>query len=469
MKGRRTTAIYFLVLVLLAGYFYYFEVIQKEHKEADEKAAKKIFHAVGDQMLALEIQQAGKPVMKLEKKTVWRISEPIEADVDEPAVKGLVTALGSLEMERKVVGNPQNLDAYGLKTPALKIRFLPSDGQWREILIGDRNPSGSGRYAMAAGQNEVLLIDEGDWGELNKSPNDLRRRTLLAFEPEDVKGVQVAWRDGASFSVAREEGDSKDWKAQGGSEMKVKSSKIDNLLDQLGVIRADEFLEAKSKEGEDYGLDPADVVVSLDLKDGRKEEVRLGKKLDAKKNAMAASSSEITAPVQVDGRILDVLPKALHDLEDRSLLASFESDSVGRVAWILGDAHGEAVRAGEGKWSMKKTADAKPVDLERPWRVNSLFWELREAEYEKKSEPSPPVPAQPYAKLELGESADAVSLTWDKLPDDPAKAAESGTVWKTEKGAVQAFEIKSDALRKIEGKLRDLSAEETKNQEAPAN
>jgi hypothetical protein len=440
------------VFLLLAGYFYYFEVIRKERKEAKEEEAKKVFQVKADQIQALEIHLSGKPTVLLEKNGEgWRLSKPVESEADQESVRGLLKTLEFLEMERQVIADAQDLEPYGLVEPSLKVRFL-ADQQWKEISLGDKNPAGGDYYARTDAKKDVFLIDASSWGGLNKGPNDLRRREMFSFDPADVEGMQVIWHDGPSLTI--EPGDKADsWRAAGHPEVQIKSSKMNNVLDQLSALRASEFLEERAENLEAYGLDSPDVTISLKLREGNKTELRLGKKLDQKKNVMTALSTELPAVVQVDGRIMDAVPKGMRDLEDRSLL-SFNTESITQIKWKLEEDEGELVKMGDDKWGRKR-ADGKPEALEQQWHVKSLLWELANAEYEQKQSPSQEAPAQPRVSLELLGAEKPGVMAWESPVSEDA--SQPVPVWIKENGSTQTVEVNPEKLEKIEEKLLELS------------
>jgi len=94
-----------------------------------------------------------------------------------------------------VVSAAEDPAPYGLSEPSLKVRFRSRD-TWMELLVGDKNPVGDGYFVKKADSPELFLIAVDEGRVLNRGVNDLRRKQLFAFEPENVVGMRLAWQDG---------------------------------------------------------------------------------------------------------------------------------------------------------------------------------------------------------------------------------------------------------------------------------
>lgn len=452
---RYHSLVYFVILVLLGGYFYYFEVLKKEQREVAEKEAKKVFAFKTDQVGRVQIFAGDNETIRLTRETDWRIEKPVGSDTDEGAMMNLLDTLETLERERQVAEAPEDLKPYGLEKPALKIRFQVGE-QWKELLVGDKNPSGESYYAKTGDQADVFLVEAGSRDVLNKGFDELRRHELFTFLPEDVTGILMKRSDNATIHIEySQEGDT--WKSPGDPEVNIRKSKVKNILDQLHWLRAEKFLENDVRNLTLHGLDSPEITIELQFREGRQATLRLGKNVE-NQDYVTAVSSELPAIVQVNVDILEELPKTLHDLEDRSLLA-FDTESVSQVKWRMGEVQGHVIRMNADKWG-KKSDQAKPEELKESWRVGSLFWELQDAEYEQEVKPAPNMPSQPHVRLELWDDQKKLeTLVWDRSEKEPS----AGTlVWIEREEKIQAVRIKTETIDKIEEKLGGILQDEQK-------
>jgi hypothetical protein len=441
MKWRQTI-IYFVILLLAGGYFYYFEVVKKEEKQAAEKEAKIVFNFKPETVQALQINSKDKQSVQLKREEQWRIVEPISAEVDTGAVDDYLRTLSALESERKIADSPQDLKPFGLEEPSLKIRVQTGD-QWLDLLVGDRTVIGEGRYAALGEKKDLFLLAEGNWPVLNKGLDELRRKALFTFQSGEVTGVQVAWRDGATVNVDRQ-ADGDTWKVPDQPDLKIKKSKVENILEQIHWLRAQSFQENEVKNLDSHGLNPPHVTVELRLKDDKSAQLMLSEKKEQESSAFAVSS-EISAVVRVDATVLDDLPKTAQALEDRSLLG-IKTENVKQVKWRIGETGARVVRMGENKWGIAKD-DKEPQPLKESWHVKSLLWDLGESEYARKVEPQPEAPATPHGRVELLEGEKTlVALNWEKIEGNDG---EPRTVWIERSGENLAVQVSLETIDKI--------------------
>ena len=163
----RTTAIYFLVLLLIGGIYAVMESRQKEAARV-EKESKRVFRFDAQAVKEIEIRSGEAKPIHLDKGEKWRISQPIASDVDRTAFDGFFSALEDIEFERKIGKPSDNLEAFGLNKPSLVVRVLAGN-DWLELQVGEKNPAETSRYARAGEGGDVFMISSATYNALNKS------------------------------------------------------------------------------------------------------------------------------------------------------------------------------------------------------------------------------------------------------------------------------------------------------------
>ncbi len=297
MKWRHSL-IYLAVLLVVAGY-YYFEVTKQAQKEKAEAEAKKVFALEADRIETLEIAVPEKPPVRLKREEAgWKITDPVQAEVEKSAVESLVNTLAGLSWDVEVAREAEDLKPFGLTDPGqLKIRFTAGDRGF-ELVIGEKNPVGRGYYARRGDGNQVFLLETSSWSLLNKGLDELRRRALFTFKPEEVTGLSLEWAGGAAFRVEREEG-SDVWRAPERTGLKIKGSKVRNVIDQVQWLRAQSFVEEGIAKLDSHGLMPPHVKVRLHLVGERTAELSLAAQKGDTDRRIKAVSSELPAVVQI--------------------------------------------------------------------------------------------------------------------------------------------------------------------------
>ncbi len=72
---------------------------------------------------------------------------PSRLPADQDAVSSLVSALSSLNADKKLEDNATDLHQYGLDVPTLDVTIARKDGKKDELLIGDSTLDNAGAYA----------------------------------------------------------------------------------------------------------------------------------------------------------------------------------------------------------------------------------------------------------------------------------------------------------------------------------
>jgi hypothetical protein len=448
----RRSLIYCLVLALVGGYFYYFEILQKEKKETAEREAKRLYLVKSDEIQSVEIASRGQKPVRLEKKDQWLITEPVATEVEKASLDSFLNALVGLSSEATVGKSVQDLKPYGLEDPGLRIRFLAS-GQWTELSVGDKNPVSRGYYAQT-GQGSVALINESNWSLLNKGLNELRRRTLFTFRADQALRVDVAWEGGAGFHVQRSDALAGAWQAPGQPALKIKAGKVENLLEQIQFLRAQSFVDEQAGQQDlsRYGLQSPQVSVKLEFSGDRQAELKLGQPVsDGKEKLLNAASSELVGVVQIDSNILKDIPKDVGQLEDRSLISARSKD-VKQVQWRFGDSAGSLTNLEANKWRLK-IGEGEVREPKESWRVNSFLWELQQTEFSRKIDPAPPKPDKAHAQIDIETGDKKTTLTWEQSAIGDSHPTQ---VWVEEAGRVECVEVGSEPLKKVEEEIRTL-------------
>ena len=452
MIRARHTLIYVIILAAVCGYYAYFEVHKPREKQAAEQRAKKVFQFSVDQVNALEILVRIKVPVRLVKEAQWRITEPIQSEVDPTSLNGVLYALETLQRDKDLTDAfGDQLREFGLQEPALLLRFKIGD-EWRELVVGDLNPVGDAYYAKTGDSNTVFLMARGNWAIFDKQANDLRRRQLFSFDPRAVTALDINWQGGEHILVTKDAAGI--WKSPDHVDKVIKISKLDRILDQIHWLRAVDFTAENPQDLKTFGLDPPLVTVGLRLKDGQEVTLRLSPE-DTNTRRVAALASQMTDIVQLVGDALSQIPKDLRSLEDRSLV-TFSSDRVTRVVWKFGGRQGHLVYSDGTQW-MWQFADGKKKELPQSWSIRSLLWTIGDAEYENRDPTAsdPPPDAQGYLEF-WGSEEKLGAFCWVK-PSSPDGSLVSAWLLPGGDAAAVAVQVKPELIGKIEQALTELN------------
>ncbi len=365
----RTAFIYLAVFLLLAGYFYYFEVVRRQAQRDREDAALHLFQIEKGQITSLQLDKNDAKLIAVTGNGHWQITEPIRTRADDFAVENVLSTLQSLKMEREVEAAAQNLQPYGLDNPTLHLSF-EADGTSHQLRIGAKAVVRDQYYASSDQENRVVLISSTQQQSLDKSLFDLRSKKFFTFTSDQVDRIEIVHPE-ARLVVARL--DKQRWQDATAVEIKIKSSRVESLLNRLILLRAERFVEDEEEDMARFGLDPARIKISLSAK-GKIETLLFGS--SSEEETIYAKGENMPGVAMVDEKPLEEIPVALSDLEDRTLF-SFDLDQVKAVALKLAGGTARLERQ-EEKWIWTGDEDLKEPET---WQVNSLLWKLQELEY----------------------------------------------------------------------------------------
>ncbi len=414
----RTALIYLGVFLLLAGYFYYFEVVRREARIKEEEAARRLFQVEKDEITALKLDQTDSELISLQKNDRWHIVEPLKTRADEPAVDGLLSDIQSLKVEREVKANAENLEPYGLDNPKLHLSFLAA-GTWHGLRVGTKAVVGDNFYASGDQERRVLLISGSKKRALGKSLFDLRSKELFGLKNDEVDEIEIERSGEDNLALVRV--DKAEWQASTVPDLKIRASKVENLLNRLVWLRATRFLDQSQANDAGLGLSPPRIRISLSGEE-RTEVLLIG---NTKKNeGIYAKSEQLPGVAMVDEKLLQELPGNLRNLEDRTFLA-FELEEISALNLEIDGETARLERQGE-KWRWVGDSDRKDPEN---WMVNSLLWKIQDLEHLPESPSSDqPFPEKKQLNLVLFSDKDNKVGSF-VLGEVPSEKVERGIVW----------------------------------------
>jgi hypothetical protein len=275
-RGRNL--LFLLVLGLGLGAYVYFVEMKREPTSATadgsggsgSESRKKVF---GDGLDAAKIEELRLTSSSGERTTLkktggWKIVEPIQSSVDETEVTSVTSNLATLESTRVVEENAKDLAKYGLAEPKVEVAFKAAgDKDYRRLFVGGKTPTGGDIYAKLANDAKVLLIPAYLESSLDRSTFQMRDKSILKFERDQVNAVEVA--SGPSSMTFTKQGDT--WALTHPYRARTDSTAIDGLLGRIGSgqMKSLAAQEATPADLHKYGLVKPTAIVTLISPSGR--------------------------------------------------------------------------------------------------------------------------------------------------------------------------------------------------------
>ena len=184
MRGVRSFVILLVVALGLGTYLYF---VESKREPGDAKKNEKVFAGVeSDKIDRVTLKSEKGETSTVEKKSgTWHLTQPVAADADPGELSGITTNLSTLEVQRVVDEQATDFKQYGLDPPRVEVAFKAGD-QERRLLLGQKTPSGSDLYAKVPDKPRVFLVSSFLDTTFNRSPFDLRDKSVLKVERDKI-------------------------------------------------------------------------------------------------------------------------------------------------------------------------------------------------------------------------------------------------------------------------------------------
>jgi hypothetical protein len=212
-------------------------------------------------------QDDNPPVEVVRDHGVWKIANG-EYDADPERVNTLLSSLSNARIDDFTADNPTNVTQYGLDKPALKVSvFTEPAKSYQTLEFGKKAGASDDYYARRSDKPNVYTIHSYVFADADKGLNDLRDRTVLAFNPDQVEQVKVVTGGGHSFTMSKT-ADGK-WSETDGGKSEADPPKVLQFIDRMRGLKAETIVQDSSANLDKFGLNAPGEEVTLLGKDGK--------------------------------------------------------------------------------------------------------------------------------------------------------------------------------------------------------
>jgi len=214
----------------------------------------------------------------IKDKDHWRLTEPIQADADDEAVKRLLDQIANTKAERRIPkAEAEELGTYGLDGNGTRARVsmtLDDGAELPDIVLGNTTPVGFQAFAHVDGKDEVILVPLLLHTGINKTPFDLRQKKMFPIEPANATGATLT-NGGTTVDLERE-GDR--WKITSPVQDEADPDQVGSLLRSLNEISAEAYYDGAEADRKAFGLTSPTLTFQARFGDGNVAGFRLGGK-----------------------------------------------------------------------------------------------------------------------------------------------------------------------------------------------
>lgn len=324
----QTTVVLAVILALLGGFYYVYEVRWGPEREKTAGQKGRVFTADTGDVTAVEIRRGGEVVKLAREGDGWRILEPVKTRGDRGPIEETVTSVVMAKMDREIASAPASLADFGLAGPAADVTLTLKDGKSLTLQLGAKNPTGVWVYAKERDKPAVFVLPDSVLRDATRPIADFRDKTVLAFDRGAVTGLDVVTRD---ETLAVEAADGGKWKLTRPVALAAEADVVSDFLDKLQSARVKEFAAEAPPSLAPYGLERplrVDVHTGRD-KDRATKTLLVGRLDDAKKGLYAMRPGEPSV-LLLPEEVWTALPRNVAALRDKTVVA-FDRDKVNRV------------------------------------------------------------------------------------------------------------------------------------------
>jgi hypothetical protein len=345
MRGLTSTIVLAVILAGLLGYIYFVDAKRPaDGTETKEKA----FSVAQDQIEELQIKAASGETSRLRKaESGWELVEPVKAGADVSELSSVTSNLSTLEVQSVVDENPADLAQYGLNPPRIEVAFrLKGEKDFRHLLVGEKTPTGGDLYAKNPQDKKVFLISSFLDTTFNRTPFELRDKSILEFERDKVDSVEVV--KGTSTLQFTRSG--QDWKIVKPIAARGDYGAIEGLVTRLSSGQMQKIVADQATNLKQYGLDRPTLTATVSAGSSRAS-LLLGKTEGESTYAKDLSRPNVFT---VEKSLATDLDKALGDFRRKDVF-DFRSFTANRVE----------IRRGADTFVFEKTKDKDGKEI---WR-----------------------------------------------------------------------------------------------------
>jgi Domain of unknown function (DUF4340) len=371
VSGRKTL-IWAFVLLVLAAFYYLYEIQGGQKRQEEASKRELLFHFAADDVTGFTVKREQETVRAEKRDGHWYLTEPLAVRGDDQKYHELTRYVAELHYTRVVEEQPQSLEPYGLATPRLEIQVTLKDPAKPLILrLGATNPTGGSYYAQAEGHAPIYLVSGVAKDVLDASLHALRDKIVLVFTPAEVQEIQLARGTDAPVVVQRQAEDT--WRLTTPVSAKADAQQVRAMIQRLHDVKVQAFIAEDATDLDSYGLQTPAWHVSLNVgQDHAPLTLSLGK-VDSERKGVYAKRDEMAPVYLLPQELWDNLPKTATALRDKTLM-KYEREHITRLEIQAPNEHMVITSTGPRQYTIEQPVQT-PGDGEA---IYSLLWDIQD-------------------------------------------------------------------------------------------
>jgi Domain of unknown function (DUF4340) len=256
-------------------------------KQVKDLRDKTILAFADDEVTQIGVHGSHQSFDLTKKDNQWSIDQPASYPADAATVRSYLSTLRSMRAIDFPAEQAQDLTPYGLEAPRLAVVLHLGKNEQKTLLVGKENEKKE-IFVKVAETPTIYTVSNWVFRDLDKNLKDFRDKTILAFDQDAVRAVEVKYADGRSVKLVRSQ-DGK-WSVEGAGAAKSLETAISQYLSDAHDLKGYDIAADKPASLADFGLQPPLISIAFTgAKDAPLGTMLLGRRqTDAKKTEYTA-------------------------------------------------------------------------------------------------------------------------------------------------------------------------------------
>lgn len=363
------TIILFIILAILAGYVYFYEIEGGVEREKAEEIAQKIIPVEKDSVKKIEIRSVFNRFFFERVGNAWLIKKPVETEGDKSTIEGLINTFKDMKKVRQFsIKNGEQKD-YGLVGRSTLVIFEFNNGTRDSVRIGDDTPVG-GNIFVSRGDSIVYTVASQIKTDINKSLFDWRDKSVAKISLTNVKEFKLKNNKGMFY--LKKQGS--DWQIEQPRTTRADDSVVDALLRKFETGKINSVIsESFDKPGE-YDLKNPTYTLDMYLGEGMAHKQIILSRLN--NNISHVKDDSRPQVMTVDSLFIKDIDKSFFQLRYKNI-TEFDKNKADSITIFQGDSVLYFSKDSSGTWLL--AGDKKVKD----WKMNSFLNTLQNLQAKK--------------------------------------------------------------------------------------
>jgi hypothetical protein len=279
MSFKTTLLLLVLAVVGFAVWFFAGQrqptVVEPEEPAVSEQAKTRYVlepRVMESDVVRLQIERRDQPRLVFERREKegetgrmedWRMVEPLGSRTENYVVSGVVRMLTGLQYRRSFTPGSEgavSLADAGLEPPTATVTITDKEGTEYAVDVGKKVALSNDMYVRVVGSDEIMVVGRDMTRDIEREVNDYRAKRLMQLKAADARHVQIEHED-ATYDFSSAAG--KQWVINAPVKAYALPEKIKGLINTLGRIRVEEFVDDAPESLDSYGLESPFLTVSV--------------------------------------------------------------------------------------------------------------------------------------------------------------------------------------------------------------